>query len=245
MPAVTLHLTPHPRLVKEPCLVPIVDWASGRVQIQTWLKWSTRDRYLTLVRIPADHPDRICLTFGNSNFLCRRGRVADKVTSVSRWDTPRILAIVGIPKLRRAAMIAVSNAEAPTRPAEGKHTYRRAFETGNWKLLGEAFAPDAKAFVPPWEEPIVGREAIVGFLQRIAVVFAQGGDYRFIHELSDAEGHLAIVFTALIPGVGEVPPSRVTTTDLFEFDEYDRITTMTAMTRPIQALHLMQRHGIR
>jgi len=69
MLAVKLHGTPRPRLVKESCLVPIVDWKSGQVQVRTWLKWSRRDRYMTLVRIPADHPVRICITIGNSNFI--------------------------------------------------------------------------------------------------------------------------------------------------------------------------------
>jgi hypothetical protein len=73
MLAVKLHRTLKPRLVKESCLMPIVDWKSGRVQIQTWLKWNKRDRYITLVRIPADHPVRITAT----------------ATSSSRWSGRR------------------------------------------------------------------------------------------------------------------------------------------------------------
>jgi hypothetical protein len=69
MLAVKLHRTPRPRLVRASCLVPIVDWRSGRVQIQTWLRWAKRDRYMTLVRIPADHPVRICISVGNSDFI--------------------------------------------------------------------------------------------------------------------------------------------------------------------------------
>ena len=49
--------------------MPIVDWKSGRAQIQTWLKWNKRDRYMTLARIPADHPVRICFSIGPSNFI--------------------------------------------------------------------------------------------------------------------------------------------------------------------------------
>ena len=69
MLAVKLHRTPQPRQVKESCLVPIVDWKSGHVQIQRWLKWEKRDRYMTLVRIPANHPVRICFSIGSSNFI--------------------------------------------------------------------------------------------------------------------------------------------------------------------------------
>jgi hypothetical protein len=69
MLAVKLHRNPRPRLVRESCLVPIVDWQSGRVQVRTWLKWSRGARYLTLVRIPAGHPVRLCLSYGNSNLI--------------------------------------------------------------------------------------------------------------------------------------------------------------------------------
>jgi len=69
MLAVLLHRNPRPSLRKNACLLPIVDWRSGRVQIATDLRSSKDGRYLTLVRIPADHPVRICFTYGNSNFL--------------------------------------------------------------------------------------------------------------------------------------------------------------------------------
>jgi hypothetical protein len=49
--------------------VPIIDWKSGRVQIRTWLKSNKRDRYLTLVKIPDDHPVRLCFSYGASNFI--------------------------------------------------------------------------------------------------------------------------------------------------------------------------------
>jgi hypothetical protein len=69
MLAVQLHPGPKPQLRKEACLVPIIDWPSGRVQIRAWLKYAKRDRYLTLVRIPKEHPVRICFTYGNSSFI--------------------------------------------------------------------------------------------------------------------------------------------------------------------------------
>jgi hypothetical protein len=69
MLAVKLHPTPKPRLVKDAFLIPIVDWKSVRVQVRTWLRWTKRARYITLVRIPDDHPVRVCFTYGNSNFI--------------------------------------------------------------------------------------------------------------------------------------------------------------------------------
>jgi len=69
MLAVRLHRTPNPRLAKGVSLVPIVDWRAGRVQIRRWLRWEKRDRFLSLVRIPEDHPVRLCFSYGQSNFI--------------------------------------------------------------------------------------------------------------------------------------------------------------------------------
>ncbi len=69
MLAVKLHLKPKPWLGKESRLVPIIDWRSGRAQIRAWMRCDRKERYMTLVRIPEDHPVRICFTYGNSNFI--------------------------------------------------------------------------------------------------------------------------------------------------------------------------------
>jgi hypothetical protein len=70
MLAIKLHKTPRPRLVKDAFLIPIVDWKSGRQQVRAWLRWrSDRDRYLTLVRVPDDHPVSIRFSYGESNFI--------------------------------------------------------------------------------------------------------------------------------------------------------------------------------
>jgi hypothetical protein len=70
MLAVKLHKTSRPRLAKDAFLIPIVDWKSGRQQVRAWLRWrSDRDRYLTLVRVPEDHPVSIRFSYGKSNFI--------------------------------------------------------------------------------------------------------------------------------------------------------------------------------
>lgn len=69
MLAVKLHQRPKPSLGRESFLIPIVDWQSGRKQVRTWLRWHKRSRFITLVRIPEDHPVRICYTYGPSNFI--------------------------------------------------------------------------------------------------------------------------------------------------------------------------------
>lgn len=71
MLAVKLHRTPKPRLGKDSCLVPIVDWRSGQVQIRTWLRSNKRYQYITLVKIPPNHPVSLCFTYGASNFIKR------------------------------------------------------------------------------------------------------------------------------------------------------------------------------
>lgn len=68
MLAIKLHKTLRPRLVKDAFLVPIVDWRSGRRQVRNWLRWRSC-RYISLVRIPDDHPVSIRFTYGESNFI--------------------------------------------------------------------------------------------------------------------------------------------------------------------------------
>ncbi len=70
MLAIKLHKTLRPRLGKEAFLIPIVDWKSGRRQVRNWIRWrSDRDRYMTLVRVPDDHPVSIRFSYGASNFI--------------------------------------------------------------------------------------------------------------------------------------------------------------------------------
>jgi hypothetical protein len=70
MLAIKLHKTPRPRLVRDAFLIPIVDWPSGRRQVKNWMRWrGDRDRYMTLVRIPEDHPVSIRFSYGASNFI--------------------------------------------------------------------------------------------------------------------------------------------------------------------------------
>lgn len=70
MLAVKLHRAPRPRLGKGAFLIPIVDWRSGRRQVRNWIRWrSDRDRYITLARIPEDHPVSIRFSYGASNFI--------------------------------------------------------------------------------------------------------------------------------------------------------------------------------
>lgn len=99
MLAVKLHRTPRPSLVKGANLVPIVDWRSGRVQVRTRLRWSKDTRYITLVRIPPDHPVSIRFTYGPSNFIKQvvwpteflplREWPADYLRAIAEWwDAP-------------------------------------------------------------------------------------------------------------------------------------------------------------
>ena len=70
MLAIKLHKTTRPGLGKDAFLIPIVDWKSGRQQVRAWLRWrGDRDRYMTLVRVPDDHPVSIRFACGASNFI--------------------------------------------------------------------------------------------------------------------------------------------------------------------------------
>lgn len=70
MLAIKLHRASRPGLRKDAFLIPIVDWKAGRQQVRAWLRWrGERDRYLTLVRVPDDHPVSIRFSYGQSNFI--------------------------------------------------------------------------------------------------------------------------------------------------------------------------------
>jgi hypothetical protein len=93
MPAVLLHPRPRPSLVTGACLIPIADWKSGRVQIGQSLRWTRRGRYLTLVRIPKDHPVRICFGVGNSNFI-KALPWPSEYRPLSSWE-PECIRVIG------------------------------------------------------------------------------------------------------------------------------------------------------
>jgi hypothetical protein len=79
MLAVKLHKTPKPWLGKKSHLVPIVSWEAGKLQLRRWIwmltgtsgrkRSNNKINYLTLVRIPDDHPVEIYAQYGNSNFI--------------------------------------------------------------------------------------------------------------------------------------------------------------------------------
>jgi hypothetical protein len=70
MLAVKLHRKIKPPLGKDAFLIPIIDWRSGRRQVRNWIRWKgDRQRYLTLVRVPDEHPVSIRFTYGASNFI--------------------------------------------------------------------------------------------------------------------------------------------------------------------------------
>ncbi len=52
MLAIKLHKSPRPSLAKGECLIPIIDWRSGRVQVGREQRNFKRYRYITLARIP-------------------------------------------------------------------------------------------------------------------------------------------------------------------------------------------------
>ncbi len=81
MLAVKLHKRPQAWLGKGSHLVPVISWKAARVQIMHWkcflttsyptLSPNNKINYITLVRIPDDHPVQFFFTYGPSNFMKR------------------------------------------------------------------------------------------------------------------------------------------------------------------------------
>jgi len=93
MLAIKLHKTARPGLGKDAFLIPIVDWKSGRPQVRAWLRWrGDRDRYITLVRVPDDHPVSIRFAYGKSNFI-KAIAWPTEFKPLREWDKDYIKAI--------------------------------------------------------------------------------------------------------------------------------------------------------
>jgi hypothetical protein len=70
-----------------------VDWKSGRQQVRAWLRWrGDRDRYLTLVRVPDDHPVSLRFSYGTSNFI-KAIAWPTEFKPLREWDRDYIKAI--------------------------------------------------------------------------------------------------------------------------------------------------------
>ena len=81
--------------------------------------------------------------------------------------------------------------------------------------------------------PYAGRDAVLKVLEAAELVLGRGGNCRYVHQLEDSDGRVAILEFAT-----EVDGRQVEGIDDSTFDEDGRITELKVMLRPASALQL-------
>ncbi|HTX32334.1 MAG TPA: nuclear transport factor 2 family protein [Solirubrobacteraceae bacterium] len=109
--------------------------------------------------------------------------------------------------------------------------FRGAVEAGEIGGASELFSPDVVFRSPVVYRPYAGRETVLKVLQAAERVLGGGGQFRYVHQLEDADARVAILeFTT------EVDGREVEGIDKLTFDEDGQIAELKVMLRPASAL---------
>ena len=112
--------------------------------------------------------------------------------------------------------------------------FRAAVEHGNVDEAGALFSEDAAFRSPVLFKPYEGRDQIVKVLHAAERVLGLGGEFRYVHQLEDADDRVAILeFAAVVDG------KQVEGIDKLTFNEEGMITELKVMIRPASALQLV------
>jgi SnoaL-like domain len=112
--------------------------------------------------------------------------------------------------------------------------FRAAVEQANLDQLPELFHEDAAFRSPVLFKPYEGREQVLKVLRAAERVLGIGGEFRYVHQLEDADDRVAMLeFTT------EVDGRQVEGIDKLTFDEDGLITELKVMIRPASALQLV------
>lgn len=109
--------------------------------------------------------------------------------------------------------------------------FRTAAETGEIAGSSELFSPDAVFRSPVVYRPYEGRETVLKVLEAAVHVLGADGQFRYVHQLEDADTRVAVLEFAT-----EVDGREVEGIDKLTFDEDGRITELKVMLRPASAL---------
>ncbi len=109
--------------------------------------------------------------------------------------------------------------------------FRIAVERGDIESAGELFAPDACFRSPVLFKPYEGRDQVLKVLRAAERVLAQGGTFRYLHQLEDPQDRVAMLEFAT-----EVDGKQVEGIDKLTFNERGLITELKVMLRPASAL---------
>ncbi len=125
-------------------------------------------------------------------------------------------------------------------PPFGRDTYQTAIENQKPEILQQAFAQDVRIFVPLGSEPLKGVQAAMQFFGKMGMTFQ---NITFLHKCTSKDATM-VVFQATVPAAGGLDQINIQVCDLLEFDEKNRIKTMTILARPAQALQALAAHGL-
>jgi hypothetical protein len=109
--------------------------------------------------------------------------------------------------------------------------FRAAIETADPDRLSELFREDAVFRSPVVFKPYEGRDQVLKVLAAAERVLGAGGQFRYVHQLEDANDPVAILEFAT-----EVDGKQVEGIDKLTFDEDGRISELKVMIRPASAL---------
>jgi len=112
--------------------------------------------------------------------------------------------------------------------------FRAAIEHGNVDEAAGLFSEDAAFRSPVLFKPYEGRDQVVKVLHAAERVLGLGGEFRYLHQLEDADDRVAILeFATVVDG------KQVEGIDKLTFDDNGMITELKVMIRPASALQLV------
>src|SRR3989440_6188698 len=112
--------------------------------------------------------------------------------------------------------------------------FRAAVEAGEIGRSSELFREDAVFRSPVVYRPYEGRDTVLKVLQAAERVLGLGGQFRYVHQLEDADARVAILEFAT-----EADGRQVEGIDKLTFDEDGLITELKVMIRPASALQVV------
>jgi catechol 2,3-dioxygenase-like lactoylglutathione lyase family enzyme len=112
--------------------------------------------------------------------------------------------------------------------------FRAAVERGNVDEAAELFSEGAAFRSPVLFKPYEGRDQVVKVLHAAERVLGVGGEFRYVHQLEDADDRVAMLeFATVVDGL------QVEGIDKLTFDDDGLITELKVMIRPASALQLV------
>jgi len=112
--------------------------------------------------------------------------------------------------------------------------FRATVEHGNIDEAAALFSEDAVFRSPVLFKPYEGRDQVMKVLLAAERVLGLGGEFRYVHQLEDADDHVAILeFATMVEG------KQVEGIDKLTFDDDGMITELKVMIRPASALQLV------